>query len=165
MEEFLPAASPSRYRRDRKSNTIDSLSTRWAATASLPRPTRKSSAGITSYLAFESRNSVVFRLEMAEACFYFNVKGSIVTVLEIRPHSVRPFNTPWSHQSDIFISLVPPVRKYSFTEKNSFVTATKLGTTNKFLLLQPKILLQQPNFFFDRTKHFVVTKYFCYSLF
>jgi len=28
--------------------------------------------------------------------------------------------------------------------KNGFVTTTKLGTTNKFLLLQPKILLQQP---------------------
>jgi len=32
-----------------------------------------------------------------------------------------------------------------FTEKYGFVTATKLGTTNEFLLLQPKILLQQPN--------------------
>ena len=31
------------------------------------------------------------------------------------------------------------------TGKNCFVTATKLGTTNIFLLLQPKILLQQPN--------------------
>jgi len=31
------------------------------------------------------------------------------------------------------------------TEKNGFVTATKLGKTNNFLLLQPKILLQQPN--------------------
>jgi len=31
------------------------------------------------------------------------------------------------------------------TEKNSFVTPTKLGTTNIFLLLQPKILLQEPN--------------------
>jgi len=29
--------------------------------------------------------------------------------------------------------------------KNGFVTATKLGTTSKFLLLQPKLLLQQPN--------------------
>jgi len=30
--------------------------------------------------------------------------------------------------------------------KNGFVTATKLGTKNIFfLLLQPKILLQQPN--------------------
>jgi len=35
----------------------------------------------------------------------------------------------------------PPI---FFTEKNGFVTATKLGRTN-FLLLQPKILLQQPN--------------------
>ena len=28
------------------------------------------------------------------------------------------------------------------TKKNGFVTVTKLGITNKFLLLQPKILLQ-----------------------
>jgi len=37
------------------------------------------------------------------------------------------------------------VQLISFTEKNGFVTATKLGTTIKFLLLQPKILPQQPN--------------------
>jgi len=39
------------------------------------------------------------------------------------------------------------ISKYSqqFTGKNDFVTATKLGTTNKILLLQPKILPQQPN--------------------
>jgi len=30
-------------------------------------------------------------------------------------------------------------------EKNGFVTATKLGTTNNFFSLQPKIFLQQPN--------------------
>jgi len=36
-------------------------------------------------------------------------------------------------------------KKESFTEKNGFVTATKLGTTSNFLLLQPKILLRQPN--------------------
>jgi len=30
----------------------------------------------------------------------------------------------------------------SLHEKNGFVTGTKLGTTNNFLLLQPKILLQ-----------------------
>jgi len=36
-------------------------------------------------------------------------------------------------------------KKCNHTEKNGFVTATKLGTTNNFLLLQPKILLQQPN--------------------
>jgi len=29
--------------------------------------------------------------------------------------------------------------------KNGFVTATKLGKTNEFLLLQPNILPQQPN--------------------
>ena len=30
------------------------------------------------------------------------------------------------------------------TEKNGSVTATKLGATKNFFLLQPKILLQQP---------------------
>jgi len=34
----------------------------------------------------------------------------------------------------------------TYTEKNDFATATKLGTTNIFfLLLQTKILLQRPN--------------------
>jgi len=33
----------------------------------------------------------------------------------------------------------------SITEKNGFDTATKLGTTNTFLLLPPKISLQQLN--------------------
>jgi len=33
----------------------------------------------------------------------------------------------------------------SCTGKNGIVTATKSGTTNNFLLLQPKISLQQPN--------------------
>jgi len=34
----------------------------------------------------------------------------------------------------------------TYTEKNGFVTATKLGTTNGFFVeAQPKILLQQPN--------------------
>jgi len=32
-----------------------------------------------------------------------------------------------------------------FHGTNGFITVTKLGTTNTFLLLQPKILLQQPN--------------------
>jgi len=31
------------------------------------------------------------------------------------------------------------------TEKNGFVTATKLGTTNEFFVAQPKVLLQKPN--------------------
>jgi len=38
--------------------------------------------------------------------------------------------------------------KVSFLHgKNGFVAVTKLGTTNTFLLLQPKMLLQQPNLF------------------
>jgi len=43
--------------------------------------------------------------------------------------------------------------------KNGFVTATKLGTTNKIFVAATKR-------FVDRTKHFVlVTKCFCYPYF
>jgi len=38
--------------------------------------------------------------------------------------------------------LRPPKSEHG---KNGFVTATKLGTTNDFLSLEPKILLQRPN--------------------
>jgi len=41
--------------------------------------------------------------------------------------------------------------------KNDFVTATKLGTTNRFFVAAAT------KRFVDRAKHFVVvTKYFCY---
>jgi len=52
------------------------------------------------------------------------------------------------------------------TEKNSFVTATKLGTTNNFFVAATKIFDAATIRFIDRTKHFVVvTKYFCYPYF
>jgi len=55
----------------------------------------------------------------------------------------------WLHEMLWIILLVQAVssRRTTFRirGKNGFVTATKLGTTNDFLLLQPKILLQQPN--------------------
>jgi len=48
-----------------------------------------------------------------------------------------------------------------FTEKNSFVTATKLGTTNEFFDASTKNFAAATNRFVGRTKHFVVvTKYF-----
>jgi len=48
--------------------------------------------------------------------------------------------------------------------KNGFVTATKLGTTNKFFVT--KNFAAATKRFVDRTKHFVViTKYFCYPYF
>jgi len=43
--------------------------------------------------------------------------------------------------------------------KNGFVTETKLGTTNNFFVAAAT------KRFVDRTKHFVVTKYFLLSLF
>ena len=43
------------------------------------------------------------------------------------------------------VSRPKQVQHYLYTGKNGFVRATKLGTTNNFLLPQPKILLQQPN--------------------
>jgi len=52
------------------------------------------------------------------------------------------------------------------TEKNGFVTATKLGTTNKIFVAATKNFAAATKRFVDRTKHFVVvTKYFCYPYF
>jgi len=52
------------------------------------------------------------------------------------------------------------------TEKNGFVTATKLGTTNEFFVASTKTFAAATKRFVDRTKHFVVvTKYFCYPYF
>ena len=49
------------------------------------------------------------------------------------------------------------------TEKNGFVTATKLGTTNKFFVAATEKFAAATKRLVDRTKHFVVvTKYFCY---
>jgi len=51
------------------------------------------------------------------------------------------------------------------TEKNGFVTATKLGTNN-FFVAATKNFAAATKRFVDRTKHFVVvTKYFCYPYF
>jgi len=51
----------------------------------------------------------------------------------------------------------------NITEKNGFVTATKLGTTNTFFVAATKNFAAATKRFVDRTKHFVVvTKYFCY---
>jgi len=53
-----------------------------------------------------------------------------------------------------------------YTEKNGFVTATKLGTTNEFFVASTKNFAAANKSFIDRTKHFVVvTKYFCYPCF
>jgi len=50
------------------------------------------------------------------------------------------------------------------TEKNGFVTATKLGSTNKIFVAATKNFAAATKRFVDRTKHFVVTKYFCYPV-
>jgi len=53
-----------------------------------------------------------------------------------------------------------------YTEKNGFVTATKLGTTNKIFVAATKNFAAATKRFVDRTKHFVaVTKYFVLSVF
>jgi len=55
---------------------------------------------------------------------------------------------------------------FSYTEINGFVTATKLGTTNKIFVPATKNFAAATKRFVDRTKHFVVvTKYFCYPYF
>jgi len=57
------------------------------------------------------------------------------------------------------------VKSGHHTEKNSFVTATKLGTTSKIFVAVTKSFAATKRFV-DRTKHFVVvTKYFCYPYF
>jgi len=54
----------------------------------------------------------------------------------------------------------------TITEKNGFVTATKLGTTNKIFVAATRSFAAAPKRFFDKTKHFfVVTKYFFYPYF
>jgi len=58
---------------------------------------------------------------------------------------------------------VRPLRFY--TAKNGFVTATKLGTTNKFFVAATENFAAATKRFVDRTKHFVVSKYFCYPYF
>ena len=51
-------------------------------------------------------------------------------------------------------------------KKNGFVTATKLGTTNKFFVAATKNFAAATKRFVARTKHFVVvTNYFCYPYF
>ena len=51
-------------------------------------------------------------------------------------------------------------------KKYGFVTATKLGTTNKVFVAATKNFAAAIKRFVDRTKHFVVvTKYFCYPYF
>ena len=50
--------------------------------------------------------------------------------------------------------------------KNGFVTATKLGTTNKIFVAATKNFAAATKRFVDRTKHFVVvTISFCYPYF
>jgi len=46
------------------------------------------------------------------------------------------------------------------TEKNDFVTATKLETTNEFFVASTRKFAAATKRFVDRTKYFVVTKYF-----
>jgi len=51
-------------------------------------------------------------------------------------------------------------------KKNGFVTAKKLGTTNKIFVAATKNFAAATKRCVDRTKHFlVVTKYFCYPYF
>jgi len=57
-------------------------------------------------------------------------------------------------------------KQHPLTEKNGFVTVTKLGTTNKIFIAATKSFAAATKRFVDRTKHFVVvTKFFCYPYF
>jgi len=55
---------------------------------------------------------------------------------------------------------------HTYHGKNGFVTATKLGTTDKFFVAANKNFAAATKRFVDSTKHFaVVTKCFCYPYF
>jgi len=57
-------------------------------------------------------------------------------------------------------------RDNKYHGKNGFVTATKLGTTNKIFVAATKNFAAATKRFVHRTKHFVVvTKHFCYPYF
>jgi len=76
------------------------------------------------------------------------VEGNKLCLLE-RPE----FSKIFIFNYEFFINYFTACTQY--TEKNGFVTATKLGTTDEFFVR-----------FVDRTEHFVVvTKYFCYPYF
>jgi len=57
------------------------------------------------------------------------------------------------------------INRLDNTEKNGFVTATKLVITNIFFDAAINFFSAANKRFVDRTKHFVVTKYFCYPYF
>jgi len=62
--------------------------------------------------------------------------------------------------------IIHAVIRYFNHGKNGFVTATKLGTTNKIFVTATKNFAAATKRFVDRTKYFVVvTKYFCYPYF
>jgi len=66
----------------------------------------------------------------------------------------------------IFNHLTRLYKQNFFTEKNGFVTATKLGTTNEFFVASTKNFAAATKRCVDRTKYFVVvTKYFGYPYF
>jgi len=55
---------------------------------------------------------------------------------------------------------------FLYTEKNGFVTATKLGKTNKCFVAATKNFAAATKRCVDRNKYFVVVaKYFCYPYF
>ena len=68
--------------------------------------------------------------------------------------------------STVALQFQPLVSPSSNTGKNGFMTATKLGTTNKFFVAATKYFAAATKSFVDKTEHFVVvTKYFCYPYF
>ena len=58
------------------------------------------------------------------------------------------------------------IQVFASRKKNGFVTATKLGKTNKFFVAATKNFAAATKRFVDRTKRFVaITKCFCYPYF
>jgi len=63
------------------------------------------------------------------------------------------------------VYLISPFTRATSHGKNVFVTATKLGTTDKNFIAVTKNFAAATKRFLDRTKHFVVTKWSCYPHF
>ena len=64
----------------------------------------------------------------------------------------------WDHFLIIIFEFI--LTAFSYTEKNGFVTATKLGTTNNFFVAATKNFAAATKRFVDKTKHFVVKNIF-----
>jgi len=119
----------------------------------------------------EFKNNLISNAKKIEVNKCFKLKSQIVAHMSLSAY----FSCVNRHEIGFFVSFYRYINSLkgwffhplvSTTEKNGFVPATKLGTTNKFFAAATKNFAAPTKCFVDRTKHFVVvTKYFCYPYF